>query len=206
MKLRYTMISEFFNNYKIKRWVIMKNDNNYKIRDWVTIAMVAAVLGVLFIFLDGLYTPLSNLLGPVFLGITYGIYTLSALLPAYLLKKPGASLIGSLFASGINMLGGSPYGVNILLAGLLQGLGAEIGFGIFKYKKYSILNFFFSAIFMTSFVFIRDYFIFGLSQLPTSILIQTYLVRTFSTAIIGYLLCFVIRKGLVKAGFNYYEN
>lgn len=178
----------------------------YKTRDWVLIAMVAAVLGVIFIFLDSLYTPLSNLLGPVFLGITYGVYTLSALLPLYLIRKPGAALAGSLFASVINMLGGSPYGVNILVAGLLQGLGAEAGFAIGKYRRYSLADFFIAAIFMTAFVYVRDYFVFGLSQLSLSITIETILVRYLSTAIIGYLLCKVIGKSLNKVGLVQYDK
>lgn len=185
---------------------MIKEIKKYRVRDWVLIAMTAAVLGVLFTFLDSLYTPLSNLLGPVFLGITYGVYRLSALLPSYLTRKPGAALVGSLFAGCINLLTGSPYGINIIVAAALQGLGAEIGFGIGKYKNYSIKYFFISAFFMELFVAIRDYFVFGLSQLSIPMLIATLVVRFLSTAIIGFALCYVTGKGLTKVGLVRYEQ
>lgn len=172
----------------------------YKTRDWILVAVVAAVMGVFFTFMDSMYTSLSNLLGPTFMALTFGVYALSALLPLYLVRKPGAALIGSVFAAVINILTGSPYGIHIVVAGLLQGLGAEVGFGILKYKKFGMPCFVLSSVFITLFVSLRDYFIFSLSQLTTPLLIATLALRVGSIIVISFLLCLAIGTALNKAG------
>ena len=173
---------------------------DYKTRDWITIAVVAAVIGVFFTFMDSMYSVLANLLGPTFMALTFGVYAMSALLPLYLVRKPGAALIGSVFAAVINILTGSPYGIHIVVAGLLQGLGAEVGFGITKYEKYGILNFCIASLFITLFVSLRDYFVFSLGQLTTPLLIATLALRVVSIVVISYLLCLAIGAALNKTG------
>jgi energy-coupling factor transport system substrate-specific component len=172
----------------------------YKTRDWITIAMTAAVFGVFFTFLDSFYSPLSNLLGPVFMSLTFGVYALSALFPLYLTRKPGAALIGSLFAALINILTGSPYGIHIIIAGGLQGLGAELGFGLGKYRSFSLLNFFIAAIFITAFVSARDYFVFGLGQLTMPLFLASIAVRIASATVISWLICLGLGAALRKTG------
>lgn len=173
---------------------------SYKTRDWIMLAVVAAVIGVFFTFMDSMYSMLSNLLGPTFMALTFGVYALSALLPLYLIRKPGAALIGSLFAAVINILTGSPYGIHIIVAGLLQGLGAEVGFGITKYEKYGILNFGIASLFITLFVSLRDYFVFSLGQLTTPLLLATLALRIASIVVISYLLCLAIGGALNATG------
>jgi len=179
---------------------MLKKIKSYKTRDWITIAVIAAVIGVFFTFLDSMYSALANLLGPTFMALTFGVYALSALLPIYLVRKPGAAVIGSLFAAVINILTGSPYGIHIIVAGLLQGLGAELGFGIVKYEKYGITSFGITALFIMLFVSLRDYFVFSLGQLTTPLLVATLALRVVSIVIISYLICLAIGTALNKAG------
>ncbi len=169
------------------------------VKQLIVVAMMSAVFGVLFMFLDGLYQPISALLGPIFSALTFGIYAMSAFLPSYVVRKAGAGLIGSVFASIVNILAGSPYGIHIIVAGALQGLGVEVGYGIFKYKKYGIINFLISAIFVTVFVTLRDYFVFGMNQMPIPMLMATIVIRIVSAAIIPFILCKFIAIGLEKA-------
>ena len=173
--------------------------NKMKTKEIVIIAMVGAVLGVLFMFLDTLYSTLSMLLGPVLLNLTFGIYALTAILPMVMVKKPGAALLGSLVGAVANILAGSPYGINIVVAGLLQGIGCEIGFYMGKYKV-NLVSLILSGIFITILVTVRDYIVFGLNALPTIILIATIIVRFLSAAFIGGYLSKAIEQGLQKTG------
>lgn len=161
--------------------------------------MVAAVLGVLFMFLDTMYATINMILGPVLTNLTFGIYALTAVLPMVLVKKPGAALLGGLIGAVANILAGSPYGINIVVAGLLQGIGCEVGFYLGKYKT-NVITYILSGIFITIFVTIRDYFVFGLNALPTSILILTIIVRLLSASFIGGYLSQFIEKGLQTTG------
>jgi energy-coupling factor transport system substrate-specific component len=168
----------------------------YATRDWILIAAVSAVIGVFFTFLDSLYSSLSNLLGSA-MDLTFGVY---ALLPLYLCRKPGSALAGSLFAAVINILTGSPYGIHIIVAGLLQSLGAEAGFGVGRYKRYGILQFVIASLFITLFVSLRDYFAFGLGQLPFPLLLLTLGLRILSVSLASFLICLAIGLALRKAG------
>lgn len=169
-------------------------------KDLITIAMTAAVLGVLFTFLDGFYRPITELLGPVFSAVTFGLYAMSALLPGYIIKKPGAALIGSMFASAINILTGSTYGIHVMVAGTLQGLGAEAGYGLRKNKKFDILTYLLTGIFITIFVSLRDYFVFSLGQNPAPIILGTLAVRVVSATVCGFVFNKIIGTALKKVG------
>lgn len=71
----------------------------WKTKKVVVVAMVGAVIGVIFTLMDFIYMPLSAVLGVVFMEVAFGIYMLSPLVPMYLVRKPGAAIFG---------IGGSP--------------------------------------------------------------------------------------------------
>ena len=173
---------------------------SWSTRDFVVVALIGVVFGVFFLALDSLYVFLSPILGPIVTNITFGLYCLSALVPMCVVRKPGSAVLGSVITAVVNILVGSPYGINIVVAGLLQGAGAEVGFGIRKYNNFGILSFTLSALFITLFVTIRDYFVFGLNQLPISILLIVIVIRILSAVIIVGGLATLIAKGLRKAG------
>lgn len=169
-------------------------------RDFVVVALIGVVFGVLFLAMDSLYVFLYPLVGPVAVNITFGLYCLSALVPLCVVRKPLSGLLGSVITAVVNILVGSPYGINIIVAGALQGLGAEVGALTGRYNKFGLLTFTISALFMTLFVTIRDYFVFGLNELPINILLIIIVVRILSAIIIGGGLATLIAKGLRKTG------
>mgnify|MGYP000402369689 CR=1 FL=1 len=177
----------------------MKNEKTWKTKEVVVAAMVSVVIGILFILLDLAYMPLSAVLGAVFMEILFGVYMLSATLPAYIMQKPGFALFGAIVAAGVNILGGSAYGIQVLLAALLQGVAAEIVFAGRKYK-YSDLTMYLAGILMAIFVFVRDYFVFGYSAMPVSFLAGLLAVRLVSAVFIGTYLTKGISLALVKTG------
>lgn len=123
----------------------------------------------------------------------------TAILPMVIVKKPGAGLLGGFIGAVANILAGSPYGINIVVAGVLQGLGCEVGFYLGKYKI-NVVSLILSGIFITIFVTTRDYFIFGLNALPTTILMLVLIVRLISASFIGGYIAQFIEKGLEKTG------
>jgi len=56
---------------------------------------------------------------------------------AYIVRRPGAALVGELLAALVS-LPFSPWGWTVLVSGLVQGLGAEIGFAVFRWRNYSL--------------------------------------------------------------------
>lgn len=172
----------------------------WKTKEVVVVAMVAAVIGVLYTVMDYLYMPLSGFLGPVFMELTFGIYLLSAALPMFLVRKPGVALFGALVTAGVNILLGSAYGIQIVLAGALQAAGIELGYLLFSRYKGNFANMAVGGILAACFVFVRDYFVFGYSTLSLGMLAGMMAVRLVSAVVLGALLVKGISAALAKTG------
>lgn len=175
---------------------------NKKIRtkEVVVVAMVAAVVGVVFTLLDYAYMPLSAVLGTVFMELTFGIYMLSAALPMYLVRKPGAAVFGALVTAGVNLLLGSPYGLQLVLAGILEALGVEIAYILFK-REANLKCLVVGQILGAVFVFGRDAFFWGSPMCyGVTIALGVIVVRLLSSVVIGIVLVKVITAALVKTG------
>ncbi len=170
-----------------------------KLKEIVVLAMISVVIGIVFLGIDSIYRPLQALAGPVGGDIIYGLYLVSAALSMYIVRKPGAALAGSLFTGIVNLLLGSPYGINIIVAALLQGLGMELGVGITKYKKFGFVNMAIGTVFAMILVTLRDYFIFGFSLYANLIPIML-IVRVISSIILGAGFSMLIGKGIAKTG------
>ncbi|MEG2017456.1 MAG: ECF transporter S component [Clostridium sp.] len=176
-----------------------------KLKEIVVIAMMSALIGVVFTVLDSLYQPLQAVAGPLGGDIINGLYLLSALLPIYVIRKPGAALVGSLFVGVINLLLGSPYGIHIIVAATLQGVGAELIFAVYGYKKYELLQVGLAGIVASLCVTARDYFIFGF-QLYGNLVPVMLIVRVISAVVFGGVVTIALGKALkatgVLKGFN----
>ncbi len=169
-------------------------------KEVVIVAMVAAVIGVVYTLLDYAYMPLSAALGTVFMELTFGIYLLSASLPMYIVRKPGFAIFGGLVTAGVNLLLGSPYGLQLVLAGLLQALGMEVAYALGKYEG-SLKDMVLGAILSAVFVLCRDGLVWGPPwAYGTTIAIGVIAVRLFSAVVIGIILVKVITAALVKTG------
>ncbi|ACV21807.1 ECF transporter S component [Slackia heliotrinireducens] len=172
---------------------------DWKTKEIVTVAMVGAVIGVLFTLMDFAYMPLSAVLGVVFMEITFGFYMLSPLVPMYIVRKPGAAVFGALVAALVNILLGSPYGIQLILANLLEGIAVEIGFFVVTKYKGTLANFAVSGILGALFVFARDFIVFYAMAFQ-SFMVPLLIVRILSAIFIGYLLTKLIVMALNKTG------
>ncbi|NLY77264.1 MAG: ECF transporter S component [Tissierellia bacterium] len=169
------------------------------LKEIVVLAMISALMGVVFTGIDSIYEPLTALAGPFGGAIIYGVYLISALIGMYIVRKPGAGLIGSLFTGVINLLMGSPYGIHIIVASTLQGLGVEIPMFLGKYKKFNLLQMSIGAVLAMILVTIRDYFVFGFGMYG-SLMPAIFAVRTISSIVFGAGLTIVIGKALLSTG------
>ncbi|ABS34002.1 ABC transporter permease [Clostridium botulinum] len=170
-----------------------------KLKEIVVMAMLSALMGVVFMGLDSVYQPLTTIAGPLGGDIIYGVYLISALLSMYIVRKPGASIIGSLFTGLVNLLMGSPYGIHIIVASLLQGAGVEIAVAIKKYSKFSYFQMSIASILAMILVTMRDYFIFGFQLYPKLIPIML-VIRVISSIIFGAGLSIALGKALKSIG------
>lgn len=165
----------------------------------VVIAVIAIIMGIISLGIDAIYAPLSTALGPYGAAVLYGVYFVSSMIPMYIIRKPGASLLGSLFTGLMNILLGSPYGIHIIVAQLAQGVGIEAGAAIFGYKRFDWLPLGIGGIIGMLLKTVRDYFVFGFGELGPMMPVIT-IIRCLSAAILGGLITILLGKALAKTG------
>ncbi len=56
----------------------------------------------------------------------------------YVIRRPGAALFGEFVAAFVSMLLVNQWGAAVLLSGLFQGAGAELGFAAFRYRRFDL--------------------------------------------------------------------
>ena len=110
---------------------------------WRTVdIVVAAVLGVAFgvvfwawnLVFGVLSAPLDFF--PPMSAILNGVYLMPGVVAGLLVRKPGAAIFASTLAATVSLLLGSPYGGIIVVYGLVQGIGGEVGFLLTRYRSF----------------------------------------------------------------------
>ena len=101
-------------------------------------AVLGVAFGVVFWAWNLAFGPLSAplaFLAPL-VGILNGVYLMPAVVAGLLVRKPGAAVFASTLAAAISLLFGSPYGGIIIVYGLVQGVGGELGFLLTRYRSF----------------------------------------------------------------------
>jgi energy-coupling factor transport system substrate-specific component len=116
-------------------------DHTWRVVDIVVASVVGVALGVVFLVwgaaYEGLSAPFKALL-PGAQSFVEAPFLLGAVLGGLLIRKPGAAIYVELLAATVSALLGSQWGLLTLVSGLVQGLGAEIVFAIFRYRVWRL--------------------------------------------------------------------
>lgn len=117
------------------------NRYRWRVVDIVVAAVLGVALGLVFwawntvgyawfIAMDGLTPGLG--------GIAVGIWLIGGVIGGLVIRKPGAALLVEVIAAIVSMLIGNVWGVSTVLSGLVQGLGAELIFALFLYRRFTL--------------------------------------------------------------------
>ena len=139
-------------------------------------------------------------LGGLEFEVAFGIFLFSSTFAPYIMQKPGVATIVGFLTGFIQVLLGSPYAATVWLSGLVQGFGAEIGFALFGYKKWSLLSILVASTGATIASFIlawqRDIWV----GLAFEIVALRFVIRWISALIISGVLSKYLADRLAKAG------
>jgi energy-coupling factor transport system substrate-specific component len=116
---------------------------SYRTIDLVTIATLGVAFGLIFWGWDKAYEPVSTALTvihPTTVGVVGGLWLIAGVVGGLVVGKPGAALATELIAASMELVlpGGNQWGFSALTSGLLQGLGAELVFAAFLYRRFSL--------------------------------------------------------------------
>ncbi|MBA3251145.1 MAG: ECF transporter S component, partial [Geodermatophilaceae bacterium] len=123
----------------------MSNTVVSKTRSWRTVdIVVAAVFGVAFGVVFWAWNLLGTVVGPALAffapvaAILNGVFLMPGVIAGLVIRKPGAAIVASTLAATVSILLGSPYGGIIIVYGLVQGIGAEVGFALLRYRRFGL--------------------------------------------------------------------
>ena len=170
----------------------MKKLHTLTIFEIVLTLVLSVALGVAFwgwTFVYDLAKPFLKVAGLSYL--VAGLWILASILLPYIVRKPGVAIIASVMAAFIESLL-THWGMMSLLWGLVQGLGAEIVFFLFAYRRWNLGVLTLAAILSSLFSYALDYFIYDYSSLSlsfNSLQLGSYIVSAiFFAAVFSYLL------------------
>ncbi|WP_066899510.1 ECF transporter S component [Mycolicibacterium houstonense] len=113
----------------------------WRVVDIVVASVLATAAGLVFVVWNiasnPIGAPLTALL-PGLQALLAGGWLFAGVLTALVIRKPGAALYGELVAATVSALVGNQWGVLTIESGLVQGLGAELVFAVFLYRRWGL--------------------------------------------------------------------
>ena len=119
-------------------------DVHYRTIDLVTIATLGVAFGVIFWGWNKAYEPLSDLAVfgyPPSSALLAGVWLTAGVVGGLVVRKPGAAFATELIAAAVSLvvIGGNQWGFSTLASGFWQGLGAELVFLLFFYRRFGVV-------------------------------------------------------------------
>jgi energy-coupling factor transport system substrate-specific component len=110
---------------------------------WRTVdIVVTAVLGVAFGVVFWAWNLVWAATGTAFTAfppaqaLMYGVWLLPAVVAPLIVRKPGAAIFAETVAAIVSALLGAQWGAQVVLYGLLEGLAGELGYAVFRYRRF----------------------------------------------------------------------
>lgn len=186
---------------KLRYWTnLITLTKNITIFETVFTAVVSAALGVMFwgwTFVYDIFKPFLKVLG-----LNYalaGIWIISAILVASIVRRPGIALLAALIAAFVESLF-THWGLISLSSGFAQGLGAEIIFLLFLYRRWDFPVIVLASLTSASMSYITDYYLYDYARLSKTILMIQYFSFLVSAVFLSAMLSSYIVLRLKKLG------
>lgn len=113
----------------------------WRVVDIVVAAVLGVAIGLVFWAWNTIgfawFTAMDGLT-PGLGGLAVGIWLIGGVIGGLVVRKPGAALLVEVIAAIVSMLIGNMWGVGTLISGLAQGLGAELIFLLFLYRRFTL--------------------------------------------------------------------
>ncbi len=114
----------------------------WRVVDIVVAAVLGVAIGLVFWIwntVGGLWYEAANAVTPGLGGIAVGIWLLGGVVGGLVIRKPGAALLVEVIAAILSAMIGNAWGISTLYSGLAQGLGAELVFAVFAYRRWGLM-------------------------------------------------------------------
>lgn len=172
----------------------------WSLKDIIVMCVLAVAFGALYIGAVSIWAVANAAFGPVGLDLVYGLWFVASVATAYIIRKPGIAFCAEMLAALAEVLLGTPAGVSVFLGAAIQGIGCEIVFAAFGWKKYSMPVLIFAGMGASITSFIYNLFCYGYTKFPISMLSLMLGLRLLSGALLCGVLGKLIGDGLAATG------
>ena len=120
---------------------VVRRNLRWRVVDIVVASVIGVASGAVFLVWNVASEPITGPLGALLPGLQalgHGFWLFAGVLAGLIIRKPGAALYGELLAATVSALVGNQWGVDTLVSGVVQGLGAELVFAVFLYANYRV--------------------------------------------------------------------
>ncbi len=169
-------------------------------RDAVLVAVLAVVFGFLYMQWLPLWLFARGFGAQVGQEALFGFWLAGGILASYIIRRPGAALAGEFLASLAEVLFGAAAGTPLLITGIMQGLGAELVFGLSGWRRYSTATVMIAGVVTALVALPWNWFRLGYFALDPAFLIVLAVVRILSGALLGGLFAKVLGDALTRTG------
>lgn len=166
----------------------------------VLTTVVAVALGVSFwgwTFVYEIFKPMLKMSGLGYLAAGFWIF--ASVFLSLIVQKPGIALMASIIAAFVESLL-THWGIMSVLWGVVQGLGAEIIFLIFLYKKWDLSVLILASSLAAIFSYLLDYALYDYGNLSFGFNLTQVISFIVSSAFFSGFFSLVISKRLVRLG------
>lgn len=177
--------------------------NSWRVIDIVTAAVLGVACGLLFVLWNGVgYAGYKAIDAPTpgLGGLFNGIWLIGGVLGGLIIRKPGAAVFVEALAASVSALLGSQWAIETLYSGLAQGLGAELIFLIFMYRRFSLDVAVLAGIGAGVGAFVLELFTSGNLAMSLSYNLIYLVCTSISGAVLAGVLGYFLVKALAKTG------
>jgi energy-coupling factor transport system permease protein len=178
----------------------MPKERSWTLRDTLVIAVLGGVFAVFYIGWVQIWLIAQAIFGTVTMDVVMGFWFIVSIVAAAIIRKPGVAFASEVLAAGVEILLGSPSGLLLLVSGAVQGAGAELVFGMTRWRNFSLPVLMAAGVGAAIFSFAYTWIRFDYGALQPSLLIAMFLLRCLSGALLGGLLGYVVVEALYKTG------
>ncbi|GAA3613860.1 ECF transporter S component [Secundilactobacillus similis] len=157
----------------------------FHLQDIILIAMIAIIFGAIFVGTDYLYNVLFVAVGPFANEILFGLWIMAGPLAIYLTRIPGSAIVGEVLGAAAEVIFGGTFGISALLSGIVQGVGSELGFTVYRYRRWDWVSLLTSSVTTTIVAFGYELFRLGYVHYSLGMIAALFAVRLVSVIFFG---------------------
>ena len=176
---------------------------SWRVVDIIVAAVLGVATGLIFVVWNSIgyaWYEVANAGTPGFGGIAVGIWLLGGVLGGLIIRKPGAALFVEVLAATVSMLLGSQWAIETIYSGIAQGLGAELVFAIFLYRRFGLLVAMLAGIGSALGAFVLELFLSGNLEKGAEYNMIYLGSMALSGAILAGLVGWLLMRGLAATG------